>query len=177
MWKLSHGQHAHHCTSIAHASSAPTPSCNLTDTHAQHAQARLAGLALEVQALQGRADALLTWHIRQEKVAQTGSLVSAMQARRQQIRDQQRPCQSAPPTPQSRREPRSGLSLLSRPAHLLHAANCLHARAPHLPSAWPWTPCARLPYQPPCPRPTRSTPSASAFSTCCPIALLSFCDP
>jgi hypothetical protein len=40
----------------------------------------------------------------------------------QQIRDQQRPCQSAPRCSSSRREPQSGLRPRSRLAHLLHAA-------------------------------------------------------
>lgn len=81
------------------------------------------------------------------RVVQAGSLTSAMRSRTQQIRDQQGPCQScqstqakAPLTSQSRREPRSGLSLLARPrpppsTKLTSCTpsaclDCLHARAP-----------------------------------------------
>ena len=72
----------------------------------------------------------LTWHLRQETVVQTGSLVSVCPLGRSKSAISMAPVNQAPLTLQSRREPRSGLSLLARKPHLLHAADCSHARAP-----------------------------------------------
>jgi hypothetical protein len=77
-----------------------------------------------------RCSCYLTWHLRQETVVQTGSLASACALGRSKSAISKAPVNQAPLTDPSRREPRSGLSLLARNSNLLHAANCSHARAP-----------------------------------------------
>jgi len=81
------------------------------------------------------------------------------------------PVNQAQYTFHSRLKPRSGLSLLVRKAHLLHAADCSHARAP-LPAHGYESARARDPIS------TAMPPSTTSLSSCIRfVHLLPNCNP
>jgi hypothetical protein len=104
-------------------------------THAQDAVLRLASRGLDVLWCKPFArwcSCYLTWHRRQEaaSVCAHSAAANPRSARPLSIKHPR-----APLTSQSRRKPRSGLSLLARLAHLLHVADLLACTRPAT-SAW-----------------------------------------